>query len=244
MDKDSLLTGCLFLKYVHKCIHRRNTRTLCHCLSYVYIYIYIYICAYIIPVCKYIILYIYWCAAFPMNQAQFHFIDKVQTCLGLILIYDKMLEITPVKPHLKWLYTLQVCVCRAQWVKHLCVCVCWETCSRKKVTGNSQTHTHTHTSFIHTLTHADTNTYPGIQMSWNGKRSALLAFCERKPPVAGGFPSRIASNGWFRAEDASLLWRHNGRGSVKSPASRLFTQPFIQTQIKENIKAPRHNKGQ
>ena len=27
---------------------------------------------------------------------------------------------------------------------------------------------------------------------------------------------------------------------LKSPASRLFTQPFIQTQIKENIKAPRH----
>ena len=27
---------------------------------------------------------------------------------------------------------------------------------------------------------------------------------------------------------------------LRSPASRLFTQPFIQTQIKENIKAPRH----
>ena len=28
--------------------------------------------------------------------------------------------------------------------------------------------------------------------------------------------------------------------SLKSPASPLFTQPFIQAQIKENIKAPRH----
>ena len=28
--------------------------------------------------------------------------------------------------------------------------------------------------------------------------------------------------------------------SLKLPASRLFTQPFIQTQITENIKAPRH----
>ena len=39
-----------------------------------------------------------------------------------------------------------------------------------------------------------------------------------------------------------LLWRHNGRGSVsiKSPAPRLFTQPFIQARIKQNIKAPRH----
>ena len=27
---------------------------------------------------------------------------------------------------------------------------------------------------------------------------------------------------------------------LRSPASRLFTQPFIRTQIKENIKAPRH----
>ena len=27
---------------------------------------------------------------------------------------------------------------------------------------------------------------------------------------------------------------------LKSPALRLYTQPFIQVQIKENIKAPRH----
>ena len=30
------------------------------------------------------------------------------------------------------------------------------------------------------------------------------------------------------------------RWRLKLPASRLFTQPFIQTPIKENIKAPRH----
>ena len=30
------------------------------------------------------------------------------------------------------------------------------------------------------------------------------------------------------------------RWRLKSPASRLFTQPFIQAQMKENIKAPRH----
>ena len=30
------------------------------------------------------------------------------------------------------------------------------------------------------------------------------------------------------------------RWRLKSPASRLFTQPFIRVQIKENIKAPRH----
>ena len=30
------------------------------------------------------------------------------------------------------------------------------------------------------------------------------------------------------------------RWRLKSPASRLFAQPFVQAQIKENIKAPRH----
>ena len=37
-----------------------------------------------------------------------------------------------------------------------------------------------------------------------------------------------------------LQWRHNARRHLKSPALRLFTQPFIRVQIKENIKAPRH----
>ena len=35
----------------------------------------------------------------------------------------------------------------------------------------------------------------------------------------------------------SLQWRHNWRWCL-SPASPLFTQPFSQAQIKENIKAP------
>ena len=39
----------------------------------------------------------------------------------------------------------------------------------------------------------------------------------------------------------SLLWRHNGRDGVSNhQISRLFTQPSIQAQIKENVKAPRH----
>ena len=33
---------------------------------------------------------------------------------------------------------------------------------------------------------------------------------------------------------------HWARWRLKSPASRWFTQPFFQAQIKENIKAPRH----
>ena len=31
-----------------------------------------------------------------------------------------------------------------------------------------------------------------------------------------------------------------GRMRLKSPASRMFTQPFIRAQIKEDIKSPRH----
>ena len=35
--------------------------------------------------------------------------------------------------------------------------------------------------------------------------------------------------------DVIMDWWH-----LKSPATRLFTQPFVQVEIKENIKAPRH----
>ena len=39
----------------------------------------------------------------------------------------------------------------------------------------------------------------------------------------------------------ALRWRHNGCDSVSNHQPHdLFTQPFIQTKIKENIKAPRH----
>ena len=34
----------------------------------------------------------------------------------------------------------------------------------------------------------------------------------------------------------TLLWRWR----LKSPASRMFTQPSVQAKIKENIEAPRH----
>ena len=40
-------------------------------------------------------------------------------------------------------------------------------------------------------------------------------------------------------EHVTLTWEW-AQKRLKSPASRLFTQPFIQTQIKENIKAPHH----
>ena len=48
-------------------------------------------------------------------------------------------------------------------------------------------------------------------------------------------PKGFCSNAW-----SITLTTKNGHNGVKSPASRLFIQPFIQTQIKENIKVPRH----
>ena len=47
---------------------------------------------------------------------------------------------------------------------------------------------------------------------------------------------------WFRMLTfETLQWRHNDQDGVSNHQPRgLFTQPFIQTQIKENIKAPRH----
>ena len=51
----------------------------------------------------------------------------------------------------------------------------------------------------------------------------------------------------FTWTPTSLLWHFLitmtspwARWRLKSPASPLFTQPFIRAQIKENIKAPRH----
>ena len=43
---------------------------------------------------------------------------------------------------------------------------------------------------------------------------------------------KVSCNG-----NTALRWRHNGRHGISNPpASRLFTQPFIQTQIKETSK--------
>ena len=63
--------------------------------------------------------------------------------------------------------------------------------------------------------------------------STLLTICEGNPPVTGGFPSQRASNVdnvFFVVSDVII-------GGM---ASRLCTQQFVQMQIKENIKAPRH----
>ena len=49
--------------------------------------------------------------------------------------------------------------------------------------------------------------------------------------------SSVSNVPWITNKNVpTLQWRHNGRNSVSNHHSRLFTQRFIQAQIKENIK--------
>ena len=73
-----------------------------------------------------------------------------------------------------------------------------------------------------------------------GKGRGLIAYARQ-----GNWSSSVpVIRRWLSG--AKQLHRHitvtsqRARWRLKSPASRLFTQPFIQAQIKENIKAPRH----
>ena len=80
------------------------------------------------------------------------------------------------------------------------------------------------------------------QHDWASRLEALTAainpLCEKMQNVA---EQSVQISLQFAGFILALRWRRNGRDCVlKSPASRLFTQPFIQTQIKENIKSPRH----
>ena len=45
---------------------------------------------------------------------------------------------------------------------------------------------------------------------------------------------------WYQVNGLCITVTHNELGGFKSQASWLFTQQFVQAQIKENIKAPRH----
>ena len=50
----------------------------------------------------------------------------------------------------------------------------------------------------------------------------------------------MVPEGYGLIRQAITITSKSARLCFKSPASRLFTQPFIQGQIKENIKAMRH----
>ena len=59
--------------------------------------------------------------------------------------------------------------------------------------------------------------------------------------VGGHIYASLGRDDIWMCSDQSLQWRHNERGGVSNhQPPDYFTQPFIQAQMKENIKAPRH----
>ena len=87
---------------------------------------------------------------------------------------------------------------------------------------------------------------PTACSSWHQRniKSVLLVLCEGNPLVVGSYHKRPAMREAFLCHDVIIYhttvtsWWVRWR--LKSPASRLFTQTFIQAQINEHIKAPRH----
>ena len=59
--------------------------------------------------------------------------------------------------------------------------------------------------------------------------------------IFGQEVENVCQFSWTKWWRITLRWRHNGRDGVSNHQDpRLFTQQFIRTQIKVNIKAPRH----
>ena len=69
-------------------------------------------------------------------------------------------------------------------------------------------------------------------------------FAHRCRPVSSAvkvlFSSSMRTSFCWKNHHIDVIMTTLNNDHLKSPASRLFTQTFIQTQIKENIKAPRH----
>ena len=72
--------------------------------------------------------------------------------------------------------------------------------------------------------------YESITALWIGPQSCL------HPQTLWAWSNESANN-YEKYHYSDVIMK---RWRLKSPASRLFTQPFIQAQIKENIKAQRH----
>ena len=71
------------------------------------------------------------------------------------------------------------------------------------------------------------------------KSSALLALCEGSP-LRWSLPCVTRPSSPMESTIYITVTSQWARGRLKSPAYLLFAQPFVQAQIKENIKAPRH----
>ena len=80
---------------------------------------------------------------------------------------------------------------------------------------------------------------PGHQQHWHWICSTNVSLSFTKKDFS--YLRHLSVEKWQKIQTL-LQWRHNGRDCVSyhQPYDCLLTQPFIQAQIKENIKAPRH----
>ena len=90
----------------------------------------------------------------------------------------------------------------------------------------------------HTVGHV-TSGHPGVQFF---KSSHCNNTFEDRVPVDEAPDLQMSCRDYSspRSICRTTMTSQWARWRLKSPASRLFTRAFIQTQIKENIKAPRH----
>ena len=85
--------------------------------------------------------------------------------------------------------------------------------------------------------------YRNLTITLNKK---LILHFDKNDPVVYGLTAvnpggRLSTLEWTtRFGQRITVMSQWARCRLKSPASRLFTEPFIQAQIEENIKAPRH----
>ena len=133
-----------------------------------------------------------------------------------------------------WQNSYELCMCVCVCVR-ACVCVMWSHCFSGPL------------KFVGRLPAGN----GWLKSLWAPKREVRVLCAGKRMGLKLTFSMKYQHkkgceclNSIFSpAPHASILlqWRHNERHCVsKLPASRLFTQPFIQAQIKENIKAPRH----
>ena len=87
-----------------------------------------------------------------------------------------------------------------------------------------------------------------IQVPWNTSWDLCRTPChdatQAKAGLSGTWHEAVGHIGRYLFQMVKTTDRYSdvimGTMASKSPALRIFAQPFIQTQIKENIKAPRH----
>ena len=80
--------------------------------------------------------------------------------------------------------------------------------------------------------------YSRLRTSLNIYHTKMVTAIVRYSMLYGPRAGDTANTNWSWIFTLTSQWRQNRR--LKSPASRVFTQLFIQAQLKENVKGPRY----